>query len=83
MLIRYCFQTSSDQSVLGEYQSTESSFYNLQVGDTIVVRYDAEKPNFNAPEDSLSIVRKVVPGVDWDAESDNNGMDTKGSIDRS
>ena len=71
MLIRYCFQTSSDQSVLGEYQSTESSFYNLQVGDTIVVRYDAEKPNFNAPEDSLSIVRKVVPGVDWDAESDN------------
>lgn len=83
MLIKYCFRTSHNQSVLGEYQSTESSFYDLQVGDTIVVRYDIDSPHFNAPEDSLSIVRKIVPGVDWDSESDNNGMDTKGSIDRS
>ena len=44
------------------------------------MRYDIDRPHFNAPEDSLSIVRKVVPGVDWDSESDNNGMDTKGSI---
>ncbi len=65
MFIKYMFRTVDERSVLGEFVSTESSFHNVDVGDTIAVRYIPARPHISAPEGSLCIVwpdQNVVGG---------------------
>jgi hypothetical protein len=59
VLIKYAFRTADERSVLGEFAATESSFFNVDTGDEIAVRYIANRPNISAPEDTLSIVRRI------------------------
>ncbi len=59
MHITYEFQDASGQAVTGRHVGTESSFYDVQIGDRIRIRYletDSEK---NAPTDALGIIKPI------------------------
>ena len=64
MFIKYMFRTADERSVLGQFVATESSFYGIETGDEIAVRYIEKQPHISAPEDSLSIVRPTRSTVD-------------------
>jgi hypothetical protein len=78
MLIKYCFRAANEESVLGEFEAAESSFHNVNVGDSIVVLYDSSKPFLSAPEDSLSIIRAIARAETDLEPCDNNPMDRSG-----
>ena len=56
MEILYEFQDDSGEILSGKYTATESSFYNVEVGSRILIRYLKSDPKKNAPRDSLSII---------------------------
>ena len=64
MFIKYAFRTDDGLNVLGNYTATESSFYALDVGDEIAIRYLLERRHINAPEDALSILRPIREDAD-------------------
>jgi len=61
MKIEYEFETANGRQS-GSHRGTESSYFGLQIGDSILVRYLANKPHINAPRDSLGIISQVEAG---------------------
>lgn len=61
MFIEYEFVTTDNETVLGRFEATQSSFFQVKVGDTILVRYDPKHAFRNAPTDALCIINKSSP----------------------
>lgn len=59
MYITYEFHDASGQAIAGRHVGTESSFYGIQIGDKIRIRYLAANSKRNAPTDALGIIRPV------------------------
>jgi hypothetical protein len=59
MQITYKFLDSCGRTVIGKHVGTESSYYGVQTGDQILIRYLESDPKTNAPRDALGIVRPV------------------------
>lgn len=68
MHIKYAFRTADEKSVLGQFTSTESSFYGIDAGDEIAVRYIAEQPHISTPEDALSLIRPIRKSAEVDQD---------------
>ena len=68
MHIKYAFRTADEKSVLGQFTATESSFFEIEAGDEITVRYSAGQPHISVPEDALSIIRPFRKAVDVDKQ---------------
>jgi len=61
MKIEYEFETASGKQS-GSHRGTESNYFSLQVGDSILVKYLSNKPHINAPRDSLGIISPLESG---------------------
>jgi hypothetical protein len=59
MQIIYEFTDASGRSVTGKHVGTESSYYRVQSGDQILIRYLESKPEINAPRDALGIIGPI------------------------
>jgi hypothetical protein len=62
MGIDYEFADLHDHLVCGRFEATESSFYQLKIGDKIIIRYLKDKSHINAPRDSIAIIRPFIGG---------------------
>lgn len=62
MGIDYEFTDLHDHLVGGRFEATESSFYQLKIGDKITIRYLKDKSHINAPRDSIAIIRPFIEG---------------------
>lgn len=64
MFIEYEFATDNGAAIVGRFESMDTSFTQLEVGDDILVRYDPENPNLNTPRGALLIVDPVSKKAD-------------------
>jgi hypothetical protein len=55
--IVYEFTDFSGNTIIGEYAGMESNFYNVKIGDEILIRFVTDHPHRNMPLDALGIIR--------------------------
>jgi hypothetical protein len=59
MQITYEFCDASGKIIAGKHAGTESSYFGVQIGDQILIRYLESASKTSAPKDALGIISPI------------------------